>query len=202
MGQENGGKAAGQQSAGALARANLGVAIDTGRRFPENVFLGDWEAYWFFDSDWIFDEEFVERTKWLLTIEGGECACMADLEAPPARDDSQFLIEERITGQDFQLFLKGAGEGKGWVHSVGRFGCISDVGDWCIYCEKRNEIAVIALRSADGPRRYETALAGLNALPIEQALATRLSYGFSERALSPDWRDAYIGNYGARSNSG
>lgn len=177
------------------ALANLSRALDASRRFPENVFLGKWGGFLFFDSDWIFEGPFVERAKALLEIEGGQCASISNFDEAAGTDGSSFFIEQKTAGQDFQSFLQGPRIGEGWIYGVDRFGCTSDVGEWCIYCERRNEIAVIAVRESRAVEKCSAAIAQFKAMPIEQAIALPLSYGFSERALSADWRSEFLKQY-------
>lgn len=168
--------------------------LDPTRRFPQKIFLGTWKSYSFFDSDWIFSPEFVPWVKSLLQAEGGTRACIYDLDAMAMGHSPQplsFVIDKETCGGDYQLFLGGSSTDTGWLYTVDRFACTSDKGDWCIYCERRNEIAVIALRS-DRIRRL---LPEVKAMPIEQALALPLSYGFSARALSPAWRKELLKEY-------
>jgi hypothetical protein len=177
------------------ALANLSRSLDASRRFPENVFSGKWGGFLFFDSDWIFEGPFVEVAKTLVEIEGGQCACISNLDEAAGADRSSFFIDQKIAGQDFQSFLQGPRIGDGWIYGVDRFGCISDVGQWCIYCERRNEIAVIAVRESRAVEKCGAAIAQFKAMPIDQAIALPLSYGFSERALSAEWRTELLKQY-------
>jgi len=80
-----------------------------------------------------------------------------------------------------------------------RLGCASDVGEWCMYCEPNNEIAVIAFRQTEAAARYASAMARVHATRFEEAIREPpLSYGFSERALSREWRDEFLREYAAR----
>ncbi|MGH8020743.1 MAG: hypothetical protein ACREIA_21145 [Opitutaceae bacterium] len=181
------------------ALANLSRALDARRWFPEAVFLGQWSSFLFFDSDWIFEGPFVEKAKALLQIEGGQCAGISNLDEAVGGGGSSFFIDQKIAGQDYQSFLKGPRVGDGWIYGVDRFGCTSDVGQWCIYCERRNEIAVIAVRESRAVEKYRAAIAQFKAMPIDQAVALPLSYGFSERALSAEWRAELLKHYAMRS---
>lgn len=63
------------------AITNLSTAIDAARRFPANVFIGQWSDFVLFDADWVFDTAFVELTQILLKSERAACACLVDLDA-------------------------------------------------------------------------------------------------------------------------
>ena len=174
---------------------SLRRAINADRKFPSNVFGGNWSRSLFFDSDWMFGERFVVDVQALLAIEGGHVACVASLDATPGGGQSTFVIGKETTGPDFLSFLKGPVAGEGWQHNVGRFGCASDLGQWCIYCEKRSEIAVIAVRGDRAEKMQALAATRFKALPIRQAVSPPLSYGFSERALTPEWRAELVEQY-------
>lgn len=177
------------------AWANLNAAIDEHRRFPKNVFGGDWSVFFFFDSDWIFDAQFVQKARELLEIEDGKCVCITDLDAHHGLEGSSFFIEKETIGSDFQSFLNDPSIENRWVSSVDRFGCTSDKSKWCIYCEKRNEIAVIAVRDNSAIEKYWAVVTQFKALPIDQAIVMPVSYGFSEQALSSEWRDEFLKQY-------
>jgi hypothetical protein len=69
-----------------------------------------------------------------------------------------------------------------------------------MYCEPNNEIAVIGFRQAYAAARYSSAMARVHATRFEDAIREPpLSYGFSERALSREWREEFLREYAARS---
>jgi hypothetical protein len=179
---------------------NLKNAIDSDRRFPQNVFLGNWQAFFFFDSDWLFGEEFVETAKALLRIEGGKQVTIFHLDAPLGGERSSFVIDAQTTNEAYLSFVGGGRPDAfdAWVYSFDQFACISDVGDWCIYFERRQEIAVLAVRQNCPVEEYGRAISVFHAVPIEQALSDPPSYGFTERALSAEWRKEFLSNYGTR----
>ena len=174
---------------------NLRAALDWDCRFPNNVFRGTWGSYLFFDSDWMFCAEFVPWVKSLLRAEGGTCACIYDIDAMQANDSllpTSFAINSATSGAEYQSFLKGSRTETSWTSFVDRYACTSDRAIWCLYCERNNEIAVIALKS-DALRGL---LSEVHAMPIADAIALPLSYGFSDRNLSVLWRTELLGAYG------
>jgi hypothetical protein len=180
---------------------NVRRTIDSSRRFPDSVFQGKWETFLFFDGDRMFDPNFVDCVNKILHLESGVCACMANLDTlvfEHADESSTFFIDQRVTPEKFSAKLSSPSAGEGWIFGVDRFGCASDAGHWSIYCEKRNEIAVIAGGRGVPLKSCVAVTEGLRALPIEQAIERGLSYGFSARALSPEWRDMLIRNYSDR----
>lgn len=162
---------------------NSRTSISSEKRFPNNVFLEDWAAFLFFDSDWIFDVDFVERAKDLLSIENAQCICLNNLD-----EGQPFYFEKTTCKAAYQEILNGPKIGEGWLHGLDRFACMSNKGEWCFYCERRCEIAVIAVKKVEFLQKYEMQLSRLKALAIDEAIKLPLSYGFSEQALSKEWQ--------------
>jgi hypothetical protein len=184
----------------ARAQTKLG-GIDVTRRFPRNVFVGDWADFFFFDSDWMFDTVFVQIVKSLLEVEHAACACLANLDTPQNGDRGEgrvFFLTRETTGETYGSLLKGTGAGNGWIYDIDRFGCTSDVGDWCMYCERNNEIAVVAIRRNVAVGSYVSVLAKCKAMRIDDAIRQNHSYGFSEKALAPQWCSEFLQEYAAR----
>jgi hypothetical protein len=185
------------------AAKNLDATIAIDRRLPDNVFLGEWSSYLFFDPDLIFDRVFVEITKAIMLCEHGTCICLKNLEVALTGNSEQafFFIDSQTSGKAYMGRLSAPIDGSnlvGWVHLMDHYGCASDIGSWCIYCERSNEIAVIAIRNEDGLVQFRPALELLQALPIRQAIERPSSYGLSVRGMSENTRAKLIQEYGLR----
>src|SRR5215813_14202120 len=166
------------------------------RRFPTNVFRDSWSSFYFFDSDSIFEPEFVTIVNSLLTTEGGVYACVVNLDQLPLENRrSVFFVNPDVTTTEYGVFLRGREIEEGWIYGMDRFACISNLRHWCIYCEKANEIAVIALRDKGSLQKLTEALSHLGGLPIAQGISAPPSYGLSARALSLDWRHQLLRYY-------
>lgn len=178
------------------ALLNIDRSLDRTCRFPRNVFRGSWSCF-FFDSDRMFVGEFVRIVQGQLTNESGECACLIKLDHhhQSTGSDHSIFIDHSTTPENYQELLKGAEPGHGWIDDMDRFGCSSDIGDWSVYCERMNEIAVVGLRPGTGGRQFHRLLSQLCAARISDAIQQPLSYGFSSEALSPQWRDELLKEY-------
>lgn len=179
----------------ALGNVRGGVGVD--RRFPHNIFVGDWGDFFFFDSDWMTESGFVEQVKAFLEIEGSLCACLCRLETEETNQSSLFFVREQTTADEYRRLLAGNAPGQGWLDAMERLACASDGGEWCMYCEPNNEIAVVGFRHKDLSARYAAATRRFRAEPIDVAIKRPLSYGFSQAARSPEWRDQLLREYGA-----
>jgi hypothetical protein len=177
----------------------LRTEIDATKRLPEKVFVGAWEEYFFFDSDWMFESTFVERLKGVLEIEGGAWACICNLDALNTSEPntSRFLVDRSTPSGAYAEVLTGTQEKPGWTYRLDRFVCVSDLGVWSIYCERQNEIAVIAVKRDLARGARERLVSAVKALPIKTAIEQSHIYGLSAKALSADWRRALLANYSA-----
>jgi hypothetical protein len=151
----------------------------------------------FFDCDWIFSAEFIDKINLLLQIEGSRCACISNLdETWNGIDQRSFVIDQHTAEDDYLSVLQGGiGIENGWIYEIGRFGCMTEVGQWCIYCERKSEIAVIGIRKGVSLNKYNPVISQFRALPIEEAIERPLTYGFSPRALSTEWRNELLKQY-------
>jgi len=189
------------ENAAQKSLVNLQKILKWDDHFPENVFRGEWKEFFFFDPDWLFDATFVENAKALLNWEGGACACVCNMDQADAKGDPQqavIFLDKDTSGETYRSTLAGPSPGVGWIFGMERYGITSDVGNWCIYCEKDNEIAVIAIREGAKSRAFESVIQSFNALPIERAIAMPPSYGLLPRSLRDDWRKRFLAVYGKK----
>jgi hypothetical protein len=182
-----------------VAFANVRASVDPERRFPRNVFVENWSDFLFFDADWMTASDLVEHVQAFLAIDGARCACLWKLDGSEDAGDVRFCVNAHTTRDEYHALLGGTTPGYGWLDAMERLACASDVGEWCMYCEPNNEIAVVGLRGGDAARRYASATARVHAEPFDDAIrAPALSYGFSEHALSRAWSDVFAREYRRR----
>jgi hypothetical protein len=143
-----------------LQALNNSVAFcDFKKSLPEFVFRGDWERFLFFQSDYVFASEFNDFVHRLLRIEGGHAACLINLDKTEA-DHTHYQVEplfidERTDGATYMRALHGEGPAHGWLYAMNRFVCTSDIGRWCVYCERAMmlqlsdcTVSMVTMRSA------------------------------------------------------
>jgi hypothetical protein len=188
------------------AAANVTTAIESARRFPKNVFSADWNSFLFFDSDRMFigrfadgtEVCFAEQVRALLEIDGGKSVCMMNLDqAASGMDGSRccLFMSKTMTNEAYRSFLRGPNEAEAWLYGVDRFGCASDMGQWCIYCERTSEMAVIAFRERDSWTRFAAVIGHLEALPFKEAIEKPISFAFNPRYLIVDRRIELLREY-------
>lgn len=124
--------------------------INKEARLPENVFNNKWDDYLFFEPDNIFDEKFIDIKNILLNEEGAAKIALINLGNMPGGyggDPSAVLLDKRTMRSEYISLLMGDGSPNNWIFLMDRYVCASDKGNWCIYCEKENDIAVLAVRT-------------------------------------------------------
>ena len=182
----------------ASACALIPSIINSDRRFPHNVFKGEWDAFLFFDSDWMFDSGFEVHIKALLSAEGAHCACITSIDSQIADPSLRcFCISGDTSADEYKARLSGEGETVGWIYDFGRFACAPDSGSWCIYSERSAEIAVMAFRGL-ALVRYQTIVDRFHAVPFQRAVDEAISHAFSPAGLPGSWRDTFLREYGPR----
>ncbi len=179
-----------------VALRNVRAGVEPARRFPRNIFVGEWSDFLFFDSDWMTEADCVKHVKALLEIESGRCACLWNLDSNGDGEPTVFFVRKETTVDDYRALLAGKVAGYGWLDGMERLACISDVGEWCMYCEPNNDIAVIAFRQSGAAPRYSSVMTRFRAQSIELAIREPQSYGFSRLAASPEWRQVLLRAYG------
>jgi hypothetical protein len=179
---------------GALRNLRLGLTPE--KRLPDKLFARDWSHFRLFNSDEIFVVDFVDKVRMLLQIEGAGCACMANLDvnfSSPQRD--AFFLNRSTTPSAYLEHLKGDIAGTGWIDRMDRFGITSDIGSWLIYCEKANEIAIIAFRSEVKLSQFNQIVTQIGALPVKAAISKPVCFVFASGAMSKEWSDRLIETY-------
>lgn len=181
-----------------LAEGNLSREIISTLEFPRKVLASKWTEFHFFDSDRIFESNFSEVVKALIKKEGSNCVCMSMLDYIEGETSGRrsFFLHEESTALEYGSAIYSSSEiAESWSVNMDRFGCISDSGRWVIYCERRNEIAVVAFEDRKSALELLPLIEQFNALPIEQAIRAQSSFGFSDAALSPEWKNQLCEHY-------
>jgi hypothetical protein len=169
---------------------NLSRSLDPDLHLPERVFSTDWRCFRFFPSDRLFDADFIGVVHALLAVERGMTSCLLNLSETRSfshRHVAALFLDVTVAGTQFVDQLRGDGPASGWLYAMDRYACISDVGRWCIYCEKENDIAVIALRGEMELNDFRQPLQELGSLSLN-AINEDVSCPFPFNSLLPAWR--------------
>ncbi len=181
----------------AFGNTKRSISCDT--LLPELVFAGVWCRFLFFESDRIFGNHFIGAVDELMRLEGASVSCLVNLDLTPVfafESTAAIYIDQATTNEEYSAALRSGGPQSGWLYRVDRYACASDVGAWCIYCEKSNDVAVIALRNDADYKRFRDALDRLWAKPIEELVDGGGAPLFPFDHLVPKWRKGLLDNYG------
>lgn len=166
-----------------IPMASIANLFYMSERFPGNPFQPQFKSFRFFDADWLLDRRFVEvvdnfreRVYMSSLDEGMPTEALKCIELRPGMPPQRYA--ELVGGDSSDSWLGGADRLVSWPISK----------RWCIYGERRAEIAAIAFPDYEASLEQERALGVLKAVPLEEAIARQWSYGFTERALSPEWK--------------
>jgi len=186
------------------AVSNALSSVMTDRRFPSNVFVGDWEDYLFFESSLMFDASFIDVKDVLLREEKSSAIALINLGSKITFDNHdlpRMFLSADTTPMEYISVLKGDGSPMNWMFLVDRYVAASDKGNWSIYCEKENDIAAFAFReslSREARSQVEKLFQAKSVQLISQA-PTGKSFDFNE--LVPKWRYALAREYLASRSS-
>jgi hypothetical protein len=175
-------------------------AIDIEQTMPFNIFRDQWYDYAFFESDMIFAPEFVNIKNAIMSKEGSQLLCLINLYNKNQKIDdnvSTLYLDRPIDAEEYMSLLrhKTDVDSLSWLVLMDRYVCASDIGEWCIYCEKENDIAVIAFRRPNISKRFSFAIEQLKATPVKSADKTQKAGNFQFSKLTPFWHHSLISRY-------
>lgn len=188
-------------SLSSAAAANVLRQVDVSKHFPDFVFTGRWRELLFFDPSYVFQEAFTATIEQFLSGEASVCACLCNLDEyrrTRSMDRSSIFLERGTDSRSYLLKLNGGGPATGWVFRIDSYVCTSDVGKWCMYLEKGNDIGVLGIAREDDMLALAPAIKMLNALPLPEAFAAPVCYAFAENVLTSEWKEKLSLNYKLR----
>lgn len=171
------------------------------KTFPDQVFSGQWKCFLFFQSDYIFSSDFVLIVQRFLEKEAGSVACLLNLDKVSSLTDlleKTFFIDGGTLVSEYEAALRNVTRGLPWIFDVNIYICTSDIGEWCIYCEKGDDVAVSALRESSGKAKFSDSLQLLHAEAIDDLLSNPSAAAFPFNELVPSWVAGLTENYGRR----
>jgi hypothetical protein len=177
------------------ALANVRRFLRADVKFAENPFSGEWASYLFLESDRMFVGNFVIAVKQLLALEGARAACMVNLDRDRIADSeaSAFCLDECSSPEKY---FEAMSDPWGGFASRERFGCSSDIGSWCFYCENLEDVGVVAIRNAADVVQFCSPLERLDAMPFD-IISDKAREESKEPfiTLLPEWREAFERNF-------
>jgi hypothetical protein len=178
----------------AYANAIGSVRIDA--RLPQNVFVGTWDAFLFFEVSLLFEEPSVGILHSILDVEGSHSICLVNLgnvenyDPPPAR-----YLDRSIDTAGYISLLRWNGGPDAWLYLVDRYICASDEGAWCIYGEKEEDIGILAIRREHYVKKLSGVTEKLCAKPIEALGRASKNGELKFELFTPVWRSVLREHY-------
>ena len=177
---------------------NVCLSINVSSALPEQVFKGDWGVFQFCESDAIFAADFVDAALMLLDRESANSCVIVNFSQTDILEyqtAAAIYIESGFQCDKYMSILVGSEIERGWLFDMDRYGITSDKGGWCMYCEKENDICVIAIRDQRDAVKFEVALNYLNARSLDYLLALGRNAPAPYSILTPEWKGALLSNY-------
>ena len=181
------------------AISNAISSIKKEARLPANVFVQAWDDYLFFDPYIMFDKNFIEAKNIILSEEGSFEIAVINLGNASSDSDLEpriIFLDKNTTSSQYLSILKGDGSPFNWMFLMDRYVCASDKGSWCIYCEKENDIAVLAIRHTFATSTLLSLRNLLKADSIENIYDSKIDHLFNFDKLVPSWKAALAADYG------
>ena len=177
------------------AIANAVSSINIESHFPNKVLTGYWENYFFFEPYMIFDSCFIDVKNLLLHEEKASVMALINLDQKTNTNLPAIFLEQDTGPMEYIAKLKGDGTAMNWMFLMDRYICASEIGSWAIYCEKENDIAVLAFRKGVTESACSRVAQLLNAKSIRLALLPQNNQMFDFDKLVPDWKSALVASY-------
>ncbi|MDY0271121.1 MAG: hypothetical protein RBR37_01225 [Advenella sp.] len=181
------------------ALLNARNAFDPKIKFPNNVFTRSWDCYLFFPSDRMLRKDFANSISEFIFLEQANIVCLLNLTRSPSLEfesAAALYLDKDINESQYHALIWGSGpaEAEGWIFNMEDYICTSDVGSWCMYCERTNDIAVLALSNA-GLTQFRPALDILQPYTLEEACRPGQDGVFPFNYMIPEWHDGLFKNY-------
>jgi hypothetical protein len=181
-----------------IAFHNAWAAVVVTARLPAPVFERAYSHFLFFQSDSIFAPSFFDIAVQLIWDEGASSCALVNFDRSDPTDAAGSLFVETCEGgEDYLERLRAGGPSAGWLYQMDRYGCASDKAEWTIYCEKRNDIAIIGFRRSP-IGRFDRCLEQLHARPIGDLVGAPSAAPVPYSMLTDEWKEALLQNYSAK----
>jgi hypothetical protein len=177
---------------------NATSSIGRERRFPHQIFVGEWSDYLFFYPEALFEARFIDVKDLLLKEERSSIIAVVNLgnvNSETASEPRAIFLDRDTTPKHYIAQLMGDRTATSWMFLMDRYVCASEKGNWSIYCEKENDVAVLAVD--EGISRFTGAQLAklLNAKSMRFGPVTGHSQSFDFQKLVPEWKSALAAEY-------
>jgi hypothetical protein len=173
------------------AKENALSFLKAEARFPNMVFRTSWDRYLFFESDLLFGESFIATKDALLSVGASVAIALVNLNKLSEDEESAvYFLDKGTRSAEFLSHLKRDDASEAWLYSMDRYMCASDKGCWSIYCEKENDIAVLAVQNS-----FPALILEKIGNVLDNGLVETKRERFDFDKLWPEWRSKLELNY-------
>jgi hypothetical protein len=177
---------------------NATSSIRRERRFPHQMFIGEWSDYLFFYPEALFEARFIDVKNLLLKAENSSIIAVVNLgnvNSETAAEPRAIFLDRDTTPQHYIAELMGDRTPTSWMFLMDRYVCASEKGNWSIYCEKENDVAVLAVREAMSRFTCSQLAKLLNAKSMRFGPVPGSGQSFDFQKLVPEWKSALAAEY-------
>jgi len=172
--------------------------IRSEKRFPCQVFVGGWADYLFFYPEVLFEASFIEVKDLLLKEESASIVAVVNLGNADNKTEEEpqaIFLDRDTAANDYVAELMGDGSPTSWMFLMDRYVLTSDRGHWSIYCEKENDVAVLAVGDAVSRFTRSQLATLLSATLIGSVPLPGRGRLFDFQILVPEWKSALMAEY-------
>lgn len=180
------------------AVGNATASIRGGRRFPHQIFVGEWTDYLFFYPEALFEARFIDVKDLILREESSSIIAVVNLgntNNESAVEPQAIFLDRHTTPKHYIAELMGDRTAASWMFLMDRYVCASEKGNWSIYCEKENDVAVLAVGAVISRFTCSQLARLLNAKSIRSSRLSDSSQSFDFQRLVPQWKSALVAEY-------
>jgi hypothetical protein len=177
---------------------NVIDSVSSTSALPQQMFMTAWYEYLFFESSCVFVDSFTDVVSALLRSEESTSCCLLNFGESHSLEcelAASIYLEEATTRKEYSALLRRGGLANSWITRMDEYGCSSNKGEWCIYCEKANDIGVIALRYPESSAKFRLALETLRAASLDAIFMRGSATPYAFAQMIPKWRHDLLKNY-------
>lgn len=169
-------------------------AVDPSRHLPANILNVPGAYHLFMETGFVFRPSFVNILNEVMLVDGSDTCCILRLGDPFEAEEIVFL--DRMTdGEDFITKISPDPAIMSWLIPEGRFVFSPATHKWILYCEKVNDIAVIAVANSESAARIYQIFIRCGAYNMDDLNVAAEKAPLPFGALTRAWRRGLTENF-------
>lgn len=171
---------------------NLLAAIDFKKFLPDYVFKQDFEVMLFFFG---CVETLLTLMDPLYEIEGSSSICLLQLSVLDDYDFDRRGLTFPCKNMDSKSVRSGL-QSFSLTFGIDTFGCMSNIGEWCMYLDTKEDIAIFALRTKELREKYQSVIKKIYADLIVNLMRPEPIGRSPFNQYVPEWKESLTKHYG------